>query len=129
MLLWTLGHMLSLNECLWCFLIYSPGVELLCCMVALFSVSWEISILFSTVVAIMYVPISKSTGFPFLYIVTDICYLCSFWRWSFWQVWGGISLWFCISLLISDVGHPFMCLLVICISPLEKCLLSSMPIL
>ena len=34
---------------------------------------------------------NRVRGFPFLHILISICYLRSFWWWSFWQVWGDLS--------------------------------------
>lgn len=55
---------------------------------------WESVILFSTVAAPVFIPTNSEYRFLFLHILANICYLCSFWWWTFWQVWGGFLFWF-----------------------------------
>ena len=52
---------------------YTPGVELP--KVVLFLVSWGTSILFFIVAAPIYIPINSVGEFPFLHILSNICYL------------------------------------------------------
>ena len=90
-------------------------------MATLFLVFWGTSILFSMVAAPTYIPTNSVEGFPFLHTLSTICFC--------WHFNDSHSDWYevvphciCISLIISNDGHIFMCLLVICLSSLEKCL-------
>ena len=54
------------------------GVELLDHMIILFLIFWGTSIMFSIVLAPIYIPTNSTQGFPFLHILTNTYYCCLF---------------------------------------------------
>ena len=91
--------------------IYSK-VGLLDHMAVLFLIFWGNSILISMVAESIYIPTNSVGGFPFLHVLANIYYLCSFWWQPLWQVWGDISLWFCFAFpwLLAMLSSLTFCL-------------------
>ena len=104
----NIGVYVSFQMCIFIFFGYILRSGIAGSYVILFLVFWGTSTLLSTVAPPIYISTNSVCGAPFLYILTNIWCLRSFWWRPFWQLWADrylIGDLIGISLVISAGEH------------------------
>lgn len=118
-LLWTLGYLYHFELVFLFFQMYAQEGNAGSQSSSIFVCVWGGTSIFCTLAAPINILTSTARVFPFLHTCSSVCYLCSFWQWPSWLVWGDSSVWFWL------VFPWWLAMLAICFSTLKSMSVSS----